>query len=33
VNLYEMMTELLHRTLLSLDTEDANVSDTAWLGR
>lgn len=33
VNLYEMMTGFLHRTLLSPDTEDANVSDTAWLGR
>ncbi len=31
VNLYEMMTGFLHRTLLSPETEDA--SESAWLGR
>ncbi len=33
VNLYEMMTGFLHRTLLASETEDADASETAWLGR
>jgi dipeptidyl-peptidase-4 len=33
VNLYEMMTGFLHRTLLDPETEAGDISDTAWLGR
>ncbi len=33
VNLYEMMTRFLHRTLLVSDTGEADASESAWFGR
>jgi len=33
VNLYEMMTGFLHRTLLPSETEDTHAPETVWIGR